>query len=376
MRTLNVLRPRSSSPINHAGRIVVSLVVVISAIGQTDSDRYPIVVNGKVGFIDRAGNEVVTPQYFPIADMAHFTEGLAPVVGTEGAGYIDPSGRFVIGPTREWGQPRTFHENIAGVLIWGKDGARNTPAFVDRNGRVILSGSEIAEGTYFSEGLMPLHGRGGWGFVDKDFGWVIPPKYEWAGEFSEGLGPIRAGRKLGYIDTRGNEIVPPKYDLVWAFSDGVGRVRIDIPTGTNAMTMEGPKPVYKDLYGFVDRHGNEVIPPWFEWATDFHDSRAIAKPPGSKLLAIIDKHGNLLHEPQYEQSGEFREGLAAACSGGKWGYVDPEGSWVIRPQFVVADNFWHGLARVAWIDGRGYVDRTGVIVWRVQNKAVLPTTAK
>lgn len=343
---------------------------------QTENDRYPVVIDGKVGFIDQGGNEVIAPQFFPVADMAHFSEGLAPVVSTEGGGYIDASGRFVIGPTKDWGQPRQFHDGIAGVLIWGKNGARNTPAFIDRSGRVVLAGSDVAEGTYFSEGLMPFHGRGGWGFVDKGLQWVIPAKYTWAGEFSEGLGPVMSGRKLGYVDRTGNEVVAPRYDSVWAFSNDLGRVRIDIATGTSAMTMEGPKAVYRELYGFVDRYGVEAISPRFEWATDFHDGYAFAKLPGSQRLAIIDKRGNLISEPSFEKSGEFREGLAAACTDGKWGYVDHEGAWVIKPQFIAADDFWHGLARVAWKDGRGYVDRSGATVWKVENKVASPTTAK
>lgn len=218
---------------------------------------------------------------------------------------------------------------------------------------------------------MPFRGPGGWGLVDKGLHWVIPAEYSWVGEFSDGLGPVSSGRKFGYIDRSGKEIVPPKYDLAWAFSDGLGRVRIDIPTGTSAMTMEGLKPVYRELYGFVDRDGREAIPPWFEWVTDFHENYAFAKLPGSKVLAIINRQESLISEPVFEQSGEFREGLAAACIDSKWGCVDHEGSWVIKPQFIAADDFWHGLARVAWKDGRGYVDLAGAIVLKFANKYFL-----
>lgn len=357
-------------------RIFVWAMVVTSAMGQTENDRYPVVIDGKVGFVDQGGNEVIGPQFFPLADMAHFSEGLAPVVSTEGGGYIDASGRFVIGPTKDWGQPREFHDGVAGVLIWGKNGARNTPALIDRSGRVILAGSDVAEGTYFSEGLMPFRERGGWGFVDKSLQWVIPVKYSWAGEFSDGLVPVRSGTKFGYVDRSGKDIVPPRYDLAWAFSDGLGRVRIDVPTGTRAMTMEGLKPIYRELYGFVDRYGGEAIPLRFEWATDFHDGYAFAKLPGSPHLAILDRQGTIVSEALFEKSGEFREGLAAACIDGKWGYVDHQGTWVIKPQFIAADGFWHGLARVTWKDGGGYVDRSGAIVWKLADKLASPATPK
>ena len=77
------LRPTRSNLLNHSLGILV-WVVVISAIRQTDSDRYPIVKNDKVGFIDQGGNEVIAPQFFPIADMQHFREGLAPVLSPKG----------------------------------------------------------------------------------------------------------------------------------------------------------------------------------------------------------------------------------------------------------------------------------------------------
>ena len=91
--------------------------MVVSAIGQTNGDRYPIVKNGKVGFIDQGGNEVIAPQFFPIADMQHFREGLAPVVSPDGAGYIDESGRFVIGPTHAAFSPISVLDGGASRLV-------------------------------------------------------------------------------------------------------------------------------------------------------------------------------------------------------------------------------------------------------------------
>jgi hypothetical protein len=218
---------------------------------------------------------------------------------------------------------------------------------------------------------MPLRDRAGWGFVDKRFRWVIPPKYDHAEEFSDSLAPIQMARKWGYIDNTGNEIVPPRYDLAWQFSEGLGRIRIDIRTGEKSMWMdgprpvEGPRPVYRYQFGFVDTNGREVIRPQFESATNFQQGRAFAAPPGSRLLAIIDKQGNILHPPEYAQAREFHEGLAAACVGGRWGYVDLYGSWAIAPQFNSGDDFWHGLARVAGEDGYGYIDRTGRSIWKL-----------
>lgn len=348
------------------------LITATCLTGQTGGDRYPVVIDGKVGFIDSRGNVAITPQFSPVADMAHFEDGLAPVVGPDGAGYIDIVGRFVIGPNLHWGQPRTFHEGIAAVLIWGENGAATTQAFIDRTGKVLFSIVGARGYGYVAEGLMPLEDAGKWGFVDKTFAWAIPPTYDFAHEFSDGLAPVQMGGRWGYIDKAGSQIVHPKYGVAWPFSDGLGRIRNDIATGEEAMTMEGPRQVYRHRYGFVDSDGREVIPPQFEWATNFREGKAIVTLPGSRRSGIIDKKGRVVHEAEYDQASEFLEGLAAVSVDGKWGYVDTSGRWIIAPQFSGADEFWHDLARVAWKDGHGYIDRSGTVVWRATTKKLSP----
>jgi hypothetical protein len=337
--------------------------ITIDPSAQTADDRYPIVKNGKLGFIDSDGREVIAPEFFPIADMAYFKDGLAPVNGPRGAGYIDPTGRYVIGPQREWGQPRPFHEGTAAVLIWGKNGAFNTPAFIDQTGRVILSGPSVKEGSYFSDGLMPMQEHERWGFVNKRFRWVISPRYSYAQEFSEGRAPVRIGRQWGFIDKTGKLVVPARYDLVWGFSNGLARVRIAVPSLRNEIHDERDERDCRCLYGFVDTEGREVMRPRFIYATYFSEDRAFASTP-AQLLAIIDKTGSTVSDPKYEMADEFSEGVAAARVNGTWGYVDRSGSWAIAPQFTHADGFWHGLARVVWEDGRGYIDKTGHTVWK------------
>ncbi len=334
-------------PLSRRWGLFVWLATAPFALAQTQGDRYPVVIDGKVGFIDSLGNEVIPPQFVPVADLAHFAGGLAPVAGPDGAGYIDVSGRFVIGPDRRWGQPQQFHEGIAEVLIWGENGAPTTPAFVDKAGKIVFSIAGARGHGYFAESLMPLEDAGKWGFVDKSFHWAIPAKFDFAHEFSDGLAPVQVGRKWGYIDKAGNAIVPPKYDMAWSFSDGLGRIRsIDL-----------------HRFGFVDREGKEVIPPQFESATNFRHGRAFAMLPGSRRLRIIDNNGSFVRDAEYDQASEFHEGVAAACVGGKWGYVDTSGRWVIAPQFNGADDFWHGLAQVTWGHGHGYIDRSGTVVW-------------
>lgn len=345
---------------------LLALLLLLSCVdsaAQSADDRYPFVKDGKVGFIDSQGNEVIPARFSSAGDMAHFSDGLAPVWGPEGGGYIDPAGKFVIGPQTEWGAARPFHEGVAGVLLWGKGSARNRPAWIDRSGKVVFVG-EGAEGAYFSEGLMPQVKGGKWGFVDKSFNFVIRPQFDWAESFREGRAVVKIGRKWGFVDKSGKVVIPPKYDLVWQFSDGLARVRYDVPNG-KAMTIEGEQNTYLYKYGYVDHSGREVIAPQYGWATYFSGGLALAAPPGSELLGIIDKGGSFVRPPEYEAGVEFHEGLAAVKVNGGWGYVDTGGSWVVPPILSHAEEFRRGLARVAWEDGAyGYINKRGETVWR------------
>ena len=46
------------------------------------------------------------------------------------------------------------------------------------------------------------------------------------------------GRNCGFINRSGKFVIPPQYDFASQFSDGLGRVRLDIANGKE-MTVEG-----------------------------------------------------------------------------------------------------------------------------------------
>ena len=64
----------------------------------------------------------------------------------------------------------------------------------------------------------------------------------------------------------------------------------------------------------------------------------------------MDKEGNVVINPQFDYAEGFSEGLASVRIGdresGKYGYIDKEGKMVINPQFDLAWRFSEGLAKV------------------------------
>jgi hypothetical protein len=85
-------------------------------------------VQGKYGYIDKAGKTVIKPQY----DFANrFSEGLARVRLGDKFGYVDRTGRMAIPP--QFLEAYAFSEGLAWVDLGDRLGA------IDRSGKVIFT---------------------------------------------------------------------------------------------------------------------------------------------------------------------------------------------------------------------------------------------
>ena len=216
--------------------------------------------NGKIGFIDKNGNEVVPCKY----DYAYsFSEGLA-LVRLDGKwGFIDKSGNVVV-PCK-YDDAWNFSEGLAPVKLDGKIG------FIDKSGNeVVPCKYDWAYG--FSEGLALVRLGGKWGFIDKSGNEVVPCKYDYAYGFSEGLARVELDDKWGFIDKSGNVVIQCKYDEARSFSEGLASVKLD------------------GKWGFIDKSGNVVIPFKYDGAGSFSKGLAIVCLDGREFY--IDKSGN------------------------------------------------------------------------------------
>ena len=184
---------------------------------------FPVVKDGKWGYIDKTGKMVIAPQ-FDATDG--FSEGLANVRVGQKWGYIDKTGQMVIPPQYDDGN--LFSEGLAPIMVGNKAG------YSDQGGKIIIAPQYDGNGR-FSEGLAAVGVGDKWGFIDKTGQLVIPLLYFRAPvnlesrfpipEFSEGLvgvgtGGLHSNRTDGYIDT-GKTVVPPQYDDADKFSEGL-----------------------------------------------------------------------------------------------------------------------------------------------------------
>ncbi|MCX6112995.1 MAG: WG repeat-containing protein [Proteobacteria bacterium] len=191
-------------------------------------------VNGKWGFINKAGDCVIEPQF---DNTRGFTEGLSPVrVGKE-RGVIDKTGKYVI----------KLSSKIKHITL------------------------------IFSNGLLAVAIGDEWGFIDRDFDkthkFVIEPQFVFASPFTDGFALVQVHDPetkkdlYGFIDkdfaTTHKYFIEPQFDDIDPFSwslEGVLAVKVD------------------DKWGFINKDfattHEYVIAPRFYKVSPFYEGHA------------------------------------------------------------------------------------------------------
>lgn len=152
--------------------------------------------NNKCGYIDQAGNFIISPQF---TEVAPFSEGLARVSvideDEEKLGFIDRRGNFVIPPKfntdGDFRRNSTdFSEGLASLTENLSPTVTDEEKFVyiDKKGKIVLRTDFFYAGS-FQEGMAFVYDdkKDTWGFINKSGKLVIQLKYESAKSFSEGL---------------------------------------------------------------------------------------------------------------------------------------------------------------------------------------------
>lgn len=175
--------------------------------------------------------------------------------------------------------------------------------------------------------------------------------------FSEGLARVRRGKKYGFIDKHGSEVIPCIYDEAdYFFHDG--------------LVCVGKGEEFSREYGFIDKQGKEVIPCIYfnycrgtidlgDQSTNHHFSEGLCRVGLDEELGFLDKDGNVVIPFQYDYAGNFHEGLAWVEIKGKSSFIDKQGNEVIPCIYDGAGNFHEGLACVGKDEKWGFIDKQG-----------------
>src|SRR5262249_8192632 len=177
-----VLRRRATLVIGAAAALILTFFPAFAGRDRLHP-LLPILKNGKWGYIDRAAQTVIPPQF----DYAQrFSDGLGLVSKDGRFGYVNEDGRLVGAIQFDWSEG--FSGGVAAVELNGKWG------YLDKSGHLIVEPMYL-DAFGLSEGLAPVAvetapGAVRFGFIDQAGRFIVRPRFIYAHGFSEGLAAV------------------------------------------------------------------------------------------------------------------------------------------------------------------------------------------
>jgi hypothetical protein len=329
---------------------------------------------GKWYFIDKIGGFLSIPGKY--SEIGELHEGLAVVSRQVNDsllfGCINKSGTEVIPPTFE------FLDNfLEGTSVFLKKGRAG---MVDNTGKILIPPyyDELYryDQRHYIFALNDLQG-----LIRLDGKVILPAKYSSIGFFSEGLCPVKRSGNWGFADTSGQEFIPCQFsEIKGGFAGGKATVKLGdkwwMATGKDTLELPAYDEVlpyfgqvapfrYKDLWGFLNIHGEESTGPVFDELI-FNKNGLIY---GRKTMAdstfiwsVFSNTGKLIADGLYIEVIRSSEGYSAVKTRNGWGFIDPSGIPVCSPHYTAVRNFSENRAAVQLNGEWGFIDEHGTEV--------------
>ena len=160
-----------------------------------------------------------------------------------------------------------------------------------------------------------------------------------ANGFNNGLAAVCENSMWGFIDKTGEYVIEPQYQYVTDFDNSDCAV------------------IIKDnKWGIINSKGDIVVEPEFYSIGEFADNglAAVYKDAGG---GYINRKGKVVIGCDYEIVTMFsKNGLAAVQSNGKWGIINSKGKWVVEPSY---DNVEHPKSGTdcVWINNKAVFEK-------------------
>lgn len=352
--------------------VVAMILTVVTAMADTVDDQFCCgrawyEVNGKYGYIDTQGNNVIPAQWdyassFYESGYAYVFNGTLnqfcnPDIGLYGiidvnGDYFLPmqfcdgislydshnTGRYYI--TYEladlvWQyEHRTFDGKVIGNKRWDNSRSGSLPM-------------PVAEGKDSNQK---------WGYATED-GMMLPCQYSDAFEFVNGIAKVEVANVKGqknhvFINMSGEQIISGDWDYAYNFTKE-GYARVFKGTLSNYGSPE------KGKYAFINTHGEFICDYIFDDAKDFSQGYApvaTQSVKGGILWGYIDGNGQLAIAQQWDYAYPFKNGFARVFSGsigkygpdsGLYGFINLSGDFISDIQWASANDFDDtGIAKV------------------------------
>lgn len=375
---------------------------------------FPIVEQGRWGFIDSAGRVVIQPHF---AQVQPFSEGLAPALEGGYYGFIDTQGKWVLPPAYEYVSPFRLGVAVATQAAM--------PCLVSRTGGVVPASSQYGGMQWLASASASHCGLwAGWRtaagkprrepqaqLLDTNGHLLRTDTFLTVSELRDNRVVVRQHSTMplpkkqsarvpqtGVLDGRGRWVVPyQRFNNVSAFQDGValaelatadttaparqviidttGRLLAQLPANQRALlfnpydrkwTVEPPDQWEERAYARYDR------PVFSDGVARVRIGRAGQAPVSDSCeLGIIDRQGRLVVRfPGFDYISPFRHGRAwGRTADEEWYLIDKAGHRLSRAfdEILTKDEgpaFAGGAEVVILTEGEvvAAVDRTGKLV--------------
>lgn len=212
--------------------------------------------------------------------------------------------------------------------------------FIDTDFKAYMIRDDIITYGGYSEGLhrvfLNIDNTAKWCFVNDSGEVVIKTKYDEVGDFYDGMSLVynktptaKFTQKFGFINKKGEEVIPPtKYDAI-NFSEG--------------------KAYIMDRYkrGYINRRGEYVITlPDTIVGYRFSEGKASISTPSLKV-GLIDSTGKQLINCNYDEPFLYKEGLSKASFNGKTGIIDSNYNLVVPIEYYEVKSYNQGRTFVS-----------------------------
>lgn len=216
-------------------------------------------------------------------------------------------------------------------------------------GMINFEGAEFVHCVFDSlaspvDGLIAVKFKGGFGIIDKNEDWLVPPQ-----PF-----PLRVINRERYL------LRQPENNFIKSFHGDIlyftpNPLRFEAESFTEFLPDGATKTI---SYTGEIIHRTTLPENVIEVYGESEGLRGIKK---DDHYGFVDERGRLRIANRYDSIGEFHEGLAAVKLIGKWGFVNTSDQIAINPNYDRCTSFYHGLAVVSRNQKFGLIGPGGTV---------------
>ena len=296
------------------------------------------IYDGAWGFIDTFGNEIIKADYDFVQDFNNDNA----ICKKEKWGVINSQNQSILD---------FEYKGISNAAEFLKIGVANRkPVFYNNKGNTIIDWG-YERFTTFSEGFCAVRKKGKWGYVNQKGDEIIACEYQSANSFSDGVAAVQDEKGWFFINKEEEVILDLRnkpFKEIGNFSNGLCWFKVS--NGN------------KNLYGYINKDGKEVIQRKFSKAFDFEYGRA--RVAFKRKTGLIDTKGNFVMFPKkYDLVFPFNEhGVAKVQvdNMGDFGLIDLEGNELAPCKYLKINEYNEGVAKMVVAKrGIGFLDTLG-----------------